>query len=43
METWTDIERGIDNYFKETEKLRKEKELYEMEKYFEEMELEPVD
>jgi len=43
METWTDIENEIDNYFKETEKLRKQREAEEMERYYEEMELEPVD
>jgi len=43
METWTDIERGIDSYFKEIEKARKERELEVMEKYYEEMEFEEVD
>jgi len=43
METWTDIERGVDDYFKECERLRREKERYFEERYFEEMELEEVD
>jgi len=43
METWTDVERGVDNYFKEIEKARKEREVEIMEKYFEESELEEVD
>jgi len=43
METWTDVERGVDNYFKEIEKARKQREFEEMERYFDEMELEEVD
>jgi len=31
MTTWTEIEREIDNYFKEIERLRKEREPEEME------------